>query len=57
MALTWSQNISDGQIITQAAVTEIRNNINIERTRRGIANYNFTQPIIIGGIIKKIVAH
>lgn len=56
MSLTWNQSIYDGQIITQAAVTEIINNINIERTRRGIANYNFTQPIIIGGIINKILA-
>lgn len=52
MALTWNQNISDGNIITNESLEEMRSNINIERARRGLSSYIFNEVVADGVKIK-----
>ncbi len=54
MALTWTVNIADGQIITSDYIIQIRNNINVELTRREKATFNFVQPVNTHGKINAI---
>jgi len=51
MAYTWNNDVVQSNLVKANELLEIRDKINLERTRRGIGTTIFSQPLVVGNVI------
>jgi len=51
VAYTWNNDVVQSNLVKANELLEIRDKINLERTRRGIGTTTFSQPLVVGNVI------